>query len=48
MDLDDIGSKLANLTMYDVRKAYTGAMNWALNVSEIEAKVKEATSDEKW
>ncbi|PWN43449.1 ENTH-domain-containing protein, partial [Ceraceosorus guamensis] len=43
-----IGNRLANLTMYDVRKAYGDAVNWAMNVSEIEAKVKEATSDEKW
>jgi hypothetical protein len=47
-DLEDIGSKISQLTMYDVRRAYTGALNWALNVSEMEAKVKEATSDEKW
>ena len=48
MDLDHIGSKLANLTMYDVKSLYRQARNYALNVSEIEAKVDEATNDEPW
>lgn len=48
MDLEDIGSRLANLTMYDVKQLYTAAKNYALNVSEIEAKVNEATSDDPW
>ncbi|UZJ54405.1 hypothetical protein CBS101457_003725 [Exobasidium rhododendri] len=48
MDFDDIGSRLANLTMYDVKQLYTTAKNYALNISEIEAKVNEATSDDPW
>ncbi|TKY87462.1 hypothetical protein EX895_003476 [Sporisorium graminicola] len=48
MDLDDIGTKLANLTMYDVKSLYRQARNYALNVSEIEAKVDEATNDDPW
>lgn len=48
MDFDDIGSKLANLTMYDVKSLYRQAKNYALNVSEIEAKVDEATNDDPW
>lgn len=48
MDFEDIGSRLANLTMYDVKQLYTAAKNYALNVSEIEAKVNEATSDDPW
>ncbi|SNX87884.1 related to ENT3 - cytoskeletal adaptor [Melanopsichium pennsylvanicum] len=48
MDFDDIGSKLANLTMYDVKSLYRSARNYALNVSEIEAKVDEATNDDPW
>ncbi|KAJ1024187.1 hypothetical protein NDA16_003026 [Ustilago loliicola] len=48
MDLDDIGSKLANLTMYDVKSLYRQARNYALNVSEIEVKVDEATNDDPW
>lgn len=42
------GSRLSNLTMYDVKQLYTAAKNYALNVSEIEAKVNEATSDDPW
>lgn len=34
--------------MYDVKQLYTAAKNYALNVSEIEAKVNEATSDDPW
>ncbi|PWN37572.1 ENTH-domain-containing protein [Meira miltonrushii] len=48
MDFEDIGNKLANLTMYDVKQFYTAAKNYALNVSEIEAKVNEATNDDAW
>ncbi|CDW97975.1 hypothetical protein [Sporisorium scitamineum] len=48
MDFDDIGNKLANLTMYDVKSLYRQARNYALNVSEIEAKVDEATNDDPW
>lgn len=48
MDFEDIGSKLANLTMYDVKSLYRSARNYALNVSEIEAKVDEATNDDPW
>lgn len=48
MDFEDIGNRLANLTMYDVKQFYTAAKNYALNVSEIEAKVNEATNDDAW
>lgn len=48
MDFEDIGTKLANLTMYDVKSLYRSARNYALNVSEIEAKVDEATNDDPW
>ncbi|MCO5565536.1 hypothetical protein L7F22_019210 [Adiantum nelumboides] len=48
MDFEDIGNKLANLTMYDVKQFYTAAKNYALNISEIEAKVNEATNDDAW
>lgn len=47
-DYLDSGSKLANLTMYDVKSLYRSARNYALNVSEIEAKVDEATNDDPW
>ncbi|CAO1619893.1 unnamed protein product [Parajaminaea phylloscopi] len=48
MDFDDIGNRIANLTFYDLKSAWTQAKNYALNVSEIEAKVNEATSDDPW
>lgn len=38
----------ANATMYDVKQAWRAARNYALNVSEIEAKVDEATNDDPW
>ncbi|CAO1615395.1 unnamed protein product [Jaminaea pallidilutea] len=48
MDLDDIGNRISNLTFYDLKSAWTQAKNYALNVSEIEAKVNEATNDDPW
>lgn len=48
MDFEDIGTKLSNLTMYDVKSLYRQARNYALNVSDIEAKVDEATNDDPW
>lgn len=42
------GNKLSNLTFYDIKKMYTQAKNYALNISEIEAKVREATNDDPW
>lgn len=47
-DLDNIGNKLSNLTVYDVKSLYRQARNYALNVSEIEAKVDEATNSDPW
>ncbi|WFD18364.1 Epsin-3, clathrin recruitment and traffic between the Golgi and endosome [Malassezia caprae] len=48
MDLEEIGHKLSNLTFYDLKQFYTQAKNYALNISEIEAKVREATNDDPW
>lgn len=42
------GNKLSNLTFYDIKSFYTQAKNYALNISEIEAKVREATNDDPW
>ncbi|PWN30423.1 ENTH-domain-containing protein [Jaminaea rosea] len=42
------GNKIANLTFYDIKSAWTQAKNYALNISEIEAKVNEATNDDPW
>jgi hypothetical protein len=34
--------------MYDIKSYYNQAKNAVLNVSEMEAKVREATNDEPW
>ena len=47
-DLLGSGNKIANLTLYDVKSLYRQAKNYALNISEIEAKVDEATNDDPW
>jgi epsin len=36
------------MTMYDVKTYYNQAKNAVLNVSETEAKVREATNDDPW
>ncbi|KAK4049813.1 Epsin-3, clathrin recruitment and traffic between the Golgi and endosome [Microbotryomycetes sp. JL201] len=40
--------ELQEITMYDVKSAVNKAKNMVLNLSEIEAKVKEATNDDTW
>lgn len=42
------GNKLSNITFYDLKQWYTQAKNYALNISEIEAKVREATNNDPW
>ncbi|TFY72192.1 hypothetical protein EVG20_g830 [Dentipellis fragilis] len=46
--LESLGSTLSNLTMYDIKSMYNQAKNVVLNVSEMEAKVREATNDDPW
>ncbi|TFK27668.1 ENTH-domain-containing protein [Coprinopsis marcescibilis] len=46
--LENISSTLSNLTMYDIKSMYNQAKNVVLNVSEMEAKVREATNDDPW
>ncbi|EKM49789.1 uncharacterized protein PHACADRAFT_265480 [Phanerochaete carnosa HHB-10118-sp] len=46
--LESLGNTLSNLTMYDIKSMYNQAKNVVLNVSEMEAKVREATNDEPW
>ncbi|KAJ7858999.1 ENTH-domain-containing protein [Mycena leptocephala] len=46
--LEALGSTLSQITMYDIKSMYNQAKNVVLNVSEIEAKVREATNDEPW
>ncbi|KAI0060369.1 ENTH-domain-containing protein [Artomyces pyxidatus] len=46
--LESLSSTLSNLTMYDIKSMYNQAKNVVLNVSEMEAKVREATNDDPW
>ncbi|KAJ7196041.1 ENTH-domain-containing protein [Mycena pura] len=46
--LEALGTSLSQITMYDIKSMYTQAKNVVLNVSEIEAKVREATNDDPW
>ncbi|KAJ7205673.1 ENTH-domain-containing protein [Mycena rebaudengoi] len=46
--LESLGSTLSQITLYDIKSMYNQAKNVVLNVSEIEAKVREATNDEPW
>ncbi|KAL9935626.1 hypothetical protein V8E36_005203 [Tilletia maclaganii] len=47
-DLESVGNKLANLSMWDIKSAYRAARDYALNVSPTESKVREATSNDPW
>ncbi|KAF9453168.1 ENTH-domain-containing protein [Macrolepiota fuliginosa MF-IS2] len=46
--LESLSNTLSQLTMYDIKSMYNQAKNVVLNVSETEAKVREATNDEPW
>ncbi|KAJ7196025.1 hypothetical protein GGX14DRAFT_376437 [Mycena pura] len=47
--LEALGASLSQITMYDIESESTQAKkNVVLNVSEIEAKVLEATNDDPW
>ncbi|KAJ7726484.1 hypothetical protein B0H16DRAFT_264895 [Mycena metata] len=46
--LESLGTTLSQITLYDIKSMYNQAKNVVLNVSEIEAKVREATNDEPW
>ncbi|KAL0567549.1 Epsin-3, clathrin recruitment and traffic between the Golgi and endosome [Marasmius crinis-equi] len=46
--LESLGNQLSQITMYDIKSMYEQAKNVVLNVSEIEAKVREATNDDPW
>ncbi|KAF8501960.1 hypothetical protein BU17DRAFT_78404 [Hysterangium stoloniferum] len=46
--LGELSSQLSQLTVYDLKSYYNQAKNMVLNVSEMEAKVKEATNDDPW
>jgi len=44
----DLAKQASQITMYDVKSYYNQARNMVLNVSEMEAKVREATNDDPW
>ncbi|KAF9649779.1 ENTH-domain-containing protein [Thelephora ganbajun] len=46
--LEALGNSLSQITLYDIKSMYNQAKNVVLNVSEMEAKVQEATNDEPW
>ncbi|WVQ82095.1 hypothetical protein IAT38_004223 [Cryptococcus sp. DSM 104549] len=49
MDLiESLAKQAQQITMYDVKSYYNQAKNAVLNVSEMEAKVREATNDDPW
>ncbi|KAI0464093.1 hypothetical protein LJB42_001694 [Komagataella kurtzmanii] len=48
MSMDGIGKKLGNLSLYEVKAYVRKAQNAVLNLSEMEAKVREATNNEPW
>ncbi|TDL19715.1 ENTH-domain-containing protein [Rickenella mellea] len=46
--LEGLGNQLSQITMYDIKSMYNQAKNMVLNVTEMEAKVREATNDDPW
>ncbi|KAH0585986.1 hypothetical protein H2248_007270 [Termitomyces sp. 'cryptogamus'] len=46
--LEALGQSLSQITMYDIKSAYNQAKNMVLNVTEMEAKVQEATNEDPW
>ncbi|KAF6755839.1 hypothetical protein DFP72DRAFT_895352 [Ephemerocybe angulata] len=46
--IESLSTTLSALTMYDIKSMYTQAKNVVLNISEMEAKVREATNDDPW
>ncbi|KAH9983699.1 hypothetical protein BJV74DRAFT_849499 [Russula compacta] len=46
--IEALGNTLSNITLYDIKSMYTQAKNVVFNVSEMEAKVREATNEDSW
>jgi hypothetical protein len=44
----DLAKQASQLTFYDLKSYYNQAKNMVLNVSEMEAKVREATNEDPW
>ncbi|KAH7885204.1 hypothetical protein F5I97DRAFT_1347265 [Phlebopus sp. FC_14] len=45
---DSLTNAISSMTIYDLKAMYNQAKNVVLNVSEMEAKVREASNDEPW
>ncbi|KAG8961609.1 Epsin-3, clathrin recruitment and traffic between the Golgi and endosome [Tulasnella sp. 419] len=46
--LEGLANQISQITMYDIKSMYNQAKNVVMNVSEMEAKVREATNDDPW
>ncbi|KAF8648771.1 hypothetical protein AX16_006178 [Volvariella volvacea WC 439] len=46
--LESLTNSISQITMYDLKSMYNQAKNVVLNISEMEAKVREATNDDPW
>ncbi|KAH9891912.1 hypothetical protein C8Q73DRAFT_666878 [Cubamyces lactineus] len=46
--LESLGNALSQITLYDIKSMVNQAKNVVFNVSEMEAKVRDATNDEPW
>ncbi|KAH8108517.1 hypothetical protein DFH11DRAFT_1747615 [Phellopilus nigrolimitatus] len=46
--IESLGNALSQVSMYDIKSMYNQAKNMVLNVTEMEAKVREATNDDPW
>lgn len=44
----ELAKQASQISMYDIKSYYNQAKNAVLNVSEMEAKVREATNDDSW
>ncbi|KDQ25492.1 hypothetical protein PLEOSDRAFT_1113460 [Pleurotus ostreatus PC15] len=46
--LESLTNAVSQITLYDIKSMYNQAKNVVLNVTEMEAKVREATNDDPW
>ncbi|GLB38596.1 putative epsin N-terminal homology (ENTH) domain containing protein [Lyophyllum shimeji] len=46
--LESLSNTISQITLYDIKAAYNQAKNVVLNISEMEAKVREATNEDPW
>lgn len=44
----ELAKQASQISIYDIKSYYNQAKNAVLNVSEMEAKVREATNDDSW